>query len=190
MRRLKKDGHLKNNSVYLTFDDGPEPDITEFILSELEKYDAKGTFFCVGKNVEDHPELFKQIIDGGHCIASHTYSHIHAFHNDYNTYINDVKRFDTLTNVSLFRPPYGALTLKTFLSIRKTKKIVLWHLSSNDWLLGDFDLEKSLIQLKKNTKKGKIILFHFCKKHEKETRQILPLYLEWLSAHGYCIKSL
>ena len=187
MRQLKSKGILRGYAVYLTFDDGPEPGITEFVLEELAKHKAKATFFCAGKNVEKYPALLKRILDEGHSIGSHTYSHIHAHRVSCGQYLDDVKRFDTQIETPLFRPPWGAMTLRTFFSLRKTKDIVLWHLSSNDFALERFNLQHDLEKLRKGTKGGQIVLFHFCHRHEKETRQILPLYLDWLDSQKYQI---
>lgn len=187
---LKSKGRLKGNAIYLTFDDGPEPGITEFILDELAKYNAKATFFCVGKNIEKYPLLLNRIIEEGHSIGSHTFSHVNAFHLKTEQYISDIARFDSLIDTVLFRPPWGTLTLKELLSLINNKDIVLWHLSSNDHALAKFNLHRDLEYLKIKTKKGKIVLFHFCNKHAKETRLILPLYLDWLSINGYKALSL
>ena len=190
MRQLRLNGRLDKNAIYLTFDDGPEPGITEFVLDELAKYEAKATFFCVGQNIEKHPSLLRKIKEKGHSIGSHSYSHKHAHSNSCLVYLDDVKCFDKLMETTLFRPPFGALTLRTYLKIRKNKEIVLWHLSSNDFALERFNLYNSLNNLKHKTANGKIILFHFSNRHEKETRMILPLYLEWLSVNKYKMLSL
>ena len=185
MLQLKAKGRLQENAIYLTFDDGPEPGITEFVLDELAKHKDKATFFCAGKNIEKYPELLRRILAEGHSIGSHTYSHINAHRVSCEQYLDDVKRFDEQIDTPLFRPPWGTMTLRTFFSLRKTKDIVLWHLSSNDFALEKFKLSHSLEHLKKGTKKGVIVLFHFCHRHEKETRQILPLYLDWLESQKY-----
>lgn len=190
MRQLRRNGRLKSKGVYLTFDDGPEPDITEFVLEELARHKAKATFFCAGKNIEKYPALLKRILDEGHSVGSHTYSHINAHRVSSGLYLNDVKRFDAQIETPLFRPPWGAMTLRTFFSLRKTKDIVLWHLSSNDFALDRFDLQHDLEKLKKGTKGGQIVLFHFCHRHENETRQILPLYLDWLDSQDFLLLSL
>ena len=185
MLQLKAKGRLQENAIYLTFDDGPEPGITEFVLDELAKHKAKATFFCAGKNIEKYPELLRRILAESHSIGSHTYSHINAHRVSCRQYLDDVKRFDEQLNTPLFRPPWGALTLRTFFSLRKKKNIVLWHLSSDDFSQEKFNLSHSLEQLKKGTKQGVIVLFHFCHRHENETRQILPLYLDWLDSQKY-----
>ena len=178
MLQLKAKGRLQENAIYLTFDDGPEPGITEFVLDELAKHKAKATFFCAGKNIEKYPELLRRILAESHSIGSHTYSHINAHRVSCRQYLDDVKRFDEQLNTPLFRPPWGALTLRTFFSLRKKKNIVLWHLSSDDFSQEKFNLSHSLEQ-------GVIVLFHFCHRHENETRQILPLYLDWLDSQKY-----
>lgn len=190
MWRLRKDGIINKKNIYLTFDDGPDSDITEFVLDELKKYNAKATFFCVGKNVKQYPTLYRKILEDGHSIGCHTYSHIHGHKTSKNQYLSDVASFETLAETKLFRPPWGALTIKLYLSLIKKYQIVLWHLSSDDYLLDGFNLQKSFNKLKKGTKPGIIILFHFCTRHEKETRQILPLYLEFLNENNYKMLSL
>lgn len=190
MRQLRLNGRLKDDAIYLTFDDGPEPGITEFVLNVLANYKAKATFFCIGKNIEKYPLLYKRIMEEGHSIGSHTYSHLHAHRINERQYLNDAEYFDSLVSTRLFRPPWGALTFKTYLSLNKNKEIVLWHLSSNDFALNKFELQRDLENLKRKTVKGKIILFHFCNRHENETRQILPLYLNWLYNNGYKCSSL
>ena len=140
MLQLKAKGRLQENAIYLTFDDGPEPGITEFVLDELAKHKAKATFFCAGKNIEKYPELLRRILAESHSIGSHTYSHINAHRVSCRQYLDDVKRFDEQLNTPLFRPPWGALTLRTFFSLRKKKNIVLWHLSSDDFSQEKFNL--------------------------------------------------
>lgn len=182
---LRKGGD-KLKTIYLTFDDGPESGITEFVLEELAKYSFKATFFCRGDNAEIHPQLIKQIIEQGHVIGNHTYSHINSFSTQNLDYISDVQRADSILHTRLFRPPWGCLTLKDFLSLRKKYRIVYWSLISGDSELNLFDGPLFLKRLIDKTKPGDIILFHFCKKHERETREILPYYLKWLSINNFC----
>lgn len=173
------------NEVYLTFDDGPEPEITEFILSELEKYEMKATFFCKGENAEKYSELLQTIRAKGHAIGNHTYSHIHSFKYASKNYVNDVDRADGVLHSHLFRPPWGSLTISSFLRLRDKYKIIYWSLESGDTDLSKFDMHNNMERLKKNTRSGDIVLFHCCKKHQGETKQLLPRYLKWLWDNGY-----
>lgn len=173
-----------DKSVYLTFDDGPESGITEFVLEELDKYNFKATFFCRGDNAEMSPELMDMIREKGQAIGNHTFRHLHAYNVSTKTYIGDVKKADAILHSSLFRPPHGSLTLRTWWKLRN-RKIVFWSLNSEDSTMERFDYEHAIENLKSNTKAGDVVLFHFCHKHESETRQILPAYLKWLSDNEY-----
>ena len=176
-----KDG---SKIVYLTFDDGPEPGITGFVLDELGKYGFKATFFCRGDNAEKHPELLERLRAEGHAIGNHTYSHLHAYNVSAKEYLNDVEKADGVLHTTLFRPPHGSLTFRTWWRLRK-RTIVFWSLNSGDSDMERFDYENSMSRLKSQTKPGDVVLFHFCHRHEKETRQLLPVYLKWLSVQGY-----
>lgn len=181
IRRIKTNEKI----VYLTFDDGPEEGITEFVLCQLAKYDFKATFFCKGINAEKHKEMLNRIIKEGHSVGNHTYNHIKGFDYRTNQYWNDVELADMILKTPLFRPPWGALTLLQFIKLRRKYKIVYWSLVSGDTLLDKFELKQNIERLKNCTRPGDIILFHCCKRHENETKQILPLYLHWLAEQGY-----
>lgn len=173
------------NNVYLTFDDGPEPGITEFVLDVLNKYNFKAAFFCRGDNAEKYPLLLERLLKEGHTVANHTYSHIHSYNVGGRQYTEDVHRCDSILKSSLFRPPHGSLTLSAWLRLRKDYKIFFWSLNSGDSDMERYDYERSICTLKSRTKPGYIVLFHFCHKHEKETRELLPIYLKWLKDNGY-----
>jgi len=181
VRRVNK----KGKTVFLTFDDGPEPQITEFILTELAKYGAKATFFCRGDNAEKYPLLLNQIVDEGHQIGNHTYNHINSFFSNTGDYIRNVRKADSVLNTNLFRPPWGSLSFSAFCKLTKKYKIVYWSLSSGDSELDKFSKEISLRILKNKTRPGDVILFHCCQRHMNETIQVLPEYLRWLSINGY-----
>lgn len=180
-RILPTDGKV----VYLTFDDGPEPGITEFVLDELDKYDFKATFFCRGDNAEKNPQLLSLLKSQGHGLGNHTYSHLHSYEVGAKTYINDVDKADNVLHTELFRPPHGSLTFAAWLKLQKKYCIYFWSLNSGDSDLQLFDYNRSVDNLKANTKSGDIVLFHFCHRHEKETRKVLPEYLQWLYENGY-----
>lgn len=171
--------------VYLTFDDGPEPNITEFVLDELNKYGYKATFFCRGDNAQKYPELLLRIKEEGHTLASHTYSHIHSYNISSCSYVKDVHKCDSILNTRLFRPPHGSLTLCSWLRLRNKYTIYFWSLNSGDSDMEKYDYNRSIEALKNRTKAGDIVLFHFCHKHERETMELLPEYLRWLKINGY-----
>lgn len=181
IKTISSDGKI----VYLTFDDGPEPEITEFVLEELAKYNFKATFFCRGDNVEKNPELLALLRKQGHTIGNHSYGHLYAGEVSAISFIADVEKADVLLHANLFRPPHGSLTLKTWLGLRNKYQIVYWSLNSGDSDSTQFNRQSAIEYLKARTNPGAIILFHFCHMHEKETRMLLPEYLKWLHSNGY-----
>ena len=178
--------HISNSGrvVYLTFDDGPESGITEFILETLKQYGYKATFFCRGDNAQANTSLLQLIIQEGCAVGNHTFSHIHAFKTSTSSYISNVERADEVLHTSLFRPPWGAMTFSTFFHLHRRYKIIYWNRISGDTDLNNFNKERNLANLKK-TQSGDIVLFHCCHRHEKETKQILPEYLKWLHEQKY-----
>lgn len=182
---------LKTNDkvVYLTFDDGPEPKITEYILELLESYKAKATFFCTGLNIENYPELYKMLVDNGHSIGNHSYSHINLAKADNNEYVSDVTKCRNLINSDLFRPPWGKLNVMLFLKLKNKYRIILWDIDSKDYKDNVNWDEYSNLMVKK-TKTGNIVLFHFSNQHQENTKLILPLYMEKLNRLGFEFKAI
>ncbi len=170
--------------IYLTFDDGPEPGITETILNLLNEYNAKATFFCTGKNFEKHSELVQLIKDNGHCLGNHTYSHLNALKESYKNYINDANKGKEIIQSNLFRPPWGALSVCTFLNLRKKNKLILWSITSKD-TYPNTDWEKHCQLMVNETKPGSIVLFHFSLKHAVRTLQILPIYMKRINEMNF-----
>tara|TARA_B110001450_G_scaffold25433_1_gene22446 strand:+ start:423 stop:1064 length:642 start_codon:yes stop_codon:yes gene_type:complete len=179
--------------IYLTFDDGPTPKITNWVLSELEKYNAKATFFCIGKNILNHPDVFENIVNKGHAVGNHTNNHINSWKKQAKLYIENVnqaqKIIDPVLNdtnsVKLFRPPYGKLTLSvTKKLLKEDYKIIMW-----DVLSGDFDQsiskEKCLKNVIKNTTSGSIIVFHDSVKASGKLQFSLPKILDYFSEKGF-----
>lgn len=178
--------HIKTNSnnIYLTFDDGPEPDITQFVLNELDKYGFKATFFCKGENAEKYPELLRIILKSGHALGNHTYAHKNAYRINTDSYLADVEKADRFLHTHLFRPPYGCLKFPAYFHLHKKYKIIYWSVGSGDSQKETFELEKNLSHLK-NTKAGDIVLFHFSKENKNGTQTLLPIYLKWLKEQGF-----
>ncbi len=178
--------------IYLTFDDGPTPKITPFVLSELKKHNAKATFFCIGKNIENHPHIFKQIIDEGHTIGNHTHNHLNGWENSTKIYLQNIQKTAkiinsklTTYNSQLFRPPYGKIKSAQAKELQKLGyKIILW-----DVLSADFDTtinhQKCTENVLKNTQNGSIIVFHDSVKASKKLYATLPKVLAELSKKGY-----
>lgn len=180
MKKLRSLPTFDKDAIYITFDDGPEPGITEFVIEELKRYNVKATFFCCGKNCHDYPELFNRIIGEGHSVANHTHSHISGYSTSTYDYIENVEKCEEYLGTNTFRPPWGALTFKLYNILKKKYRIIYWDLSSDDAVLKKFNINKAIYNLSHNSKPGSIVLFHFCKKHENETKQILPLYLKYI----------
>lgn len=181
LKKLRSAPDFDREAIYITFDDGPEPGITEFVLDELGKYNIKGTFFCCGENCDKNPDLMRCIKEEGHSIANHTHSHINGYNTSSKLYVENVNKCEECLNTNTFRPPWGALTLKLYNRLRKTYRIVYWDVVSGDTEMENFKLEIAYNNLVSKIKPGSIVLFHFCKKHEKETMQILPAFLKFIS---------
>ena len=176
----------QNKELFLTFDDGPEPGITEFVLNLLDRYDAKATFFCCGYNIEKNSELFDMLKVKGHTVASHTMNHLKGETTPLFKYLLDIRNFRSKYKTNILRPPYGSLSrIEKLLLPALGYKVVLWSVDSTDWFEnvapGDYDFD----QLFSGVKSGDIILFHFCKKHEARTKLILPEFLDCFSKKGY-----
>ena len=184
--------------IFLTFDDGPTPEITQFVLSELKKYNAKATFFCIGKNIQNYPEIFNKIISDGHSIGNHTQNHLNAWKTTTENYIaNFLECHKTITQFNkikfkkqLFRPPYGKIKKSQAKKIlKKGYKIIMW-----DVLSADFDntisKERCLQNVLNNAKKGSIIVFHDSLKASKKVKYALPTVLKTFSDKGFVFKKI
>lgn len=170
--------------IYLSFDDGPVPLATPFVLAQLKRYDARATFFCVGENAERNPLLLEAIVKSGHQLANHTYNHLNGWKTSSGEYLANIEKCRELIPTNLFRPPYGKLKLSQFKLIRKKYKIVLW-----DNVSYDFDpalsYDTCLSQLKKNVGPGSIVVFHDSLKSLATLKEVLPDILEYWQKAGY-----
>lgn len=179
------------NKVFLTFDDGPTPEITEWTLEQLKQYNAKATFFCIGNNIEKHPEIFQKVISEGHAIGNHTFNHLKGWGTTTDEYVDNVAlcqsqfKIQNLKFKILFRPPYGKIKPTQSKKLRaQGYKIIMWDIISYD-----FDKETSreqcLQNVLRNVKSGSIIVFHDSVKAEQNLRYALPKTLEFLKEKGY-----
>ncbi|MDR0687031.1 MAG: polysaccharide deacetylase family protein [Dysgonamonadaceae bacterium] len=178
--RLKPD----EKAVYLTFDDGPVPEVTPWVLDLLDLYGIKATFFCVGDNVCKYPEIYETIKERGHGVGNHTFHHLQGLKVRKETYLKDVELAAQIIDSSLFRPPHGHIRLTQFYALRNKYKIILWDVVTRDYsrikTAGDV-----LENVKKHTRNGSIILFHDSIKSGERMKQSLPRSIEWLKEQGY-----
>ena len=171
------------NKIYLTFDDGPTPELLPFILETLDKYNVTATFFCVGENITKHPDLFKKMLDK-HAVANHTYNHLSGWKVPNYTYYKNIKKFDAVYPSSLFRPPYGRISRPQARHISKKFKIIMWDVLSYDYRKNTSP-KKCLSNVVKNVKSGSIIVFHDNKKASKNLTYALPRSIEALLSKGF-----
>jgi peptidoglycan/xylan/chitin deacetylase (PgdA/CDA1 family) len=205
------------NTLYLTFDDGPIPEVTPWVLALLKEYHAKATFFCIGKNIVKHPEIFDQILAEGHNVGNHSFNHLNGWKTPTSTYIENVEkaeeiffenqesrdkkqdyRTERIENrketknkyIKLFRPPYGKITPKQIKILQGLGfKIIMWGVIS-----GDFDvklsLEECLNNVLKNSKPGSIVVFHDSIKASANLKEVLPKILEYFHQKGFEFKAI
>lgn len=174
----------EGNNIYLTFDDGPHPEITTWVLNELDKVNAKATFFCVGDNMRKHPETALKVLKKGHKIGNHTYNHLDGWNTEKFTYLRNISECDKYTKSDLFRPPYGKIGLQQLLAVKKKYRVIYWSILSRDFEL-DLDTEESLDYMKENTGEGSIVLFHDSIKAEKNLKAMLPEFLSHFTDKGF-----
>jgi peptidoglycan-N-acetylglucosamine deacetylase len=179
------------NKVYLTFDDGPTPEITEWTLAQLKSYNAKATFFCIGDNVRKFPEIYQRISHEGHSTGNHTYNHLNGWKTSTNDYIDNVKLHQTersklnTEHSLLFRPPYGKIKPSQSKNLRNLGyKIIMWDVISYDFD-GKTAPEKCVENVLKNVQSGSIIVFHDSKKAFKNLEYVLPRTLKFLNENGF-----
>lgn len=178
--------------LYLTFDDGPHPDATSFVLDELKKYNAKATFFCVGQNVKENFAVYQRLINEGHKPGNHTYSHLNGWKTNDKNYVEDIAKAAKIIDSDLFRPPYGRITKFQIKAISGEKlhlKTIMW-----DVLSGDFDAsvngENCYLNVINNAKPGSIIVFHDSLKSFATLQYALPKVLEYYAEREYKFRTL
>ncbi|MFB6455523.1 polysaccharide deacetylase family protein [Chitinophaga sp. Hz27] len=181
-----------SNSIYLTFDDGPHPEATPFVLDQLKKYDAKATFFCIGKNVIEYPEIYQRILEEGHSTGNHTHNHLNGWKTSTDKYIENILQARQYIDSPLFRPPYGKITPFEIRMLKKKipgAKVIMW-----DILSGDFDVDingEACVQnvvFKLNP--GAIVVFHDSTKAWSRLSYALPRVLEFCKKQKYALRAL
>ena len=185
-------GHEK--IIYLTFDDGPHSQATPFVLTQLKQYQASGTFFCIGKNVVTHPDLYNQILNDGHAVGNHTYNHLNGWKTKTEIYMKDIALAAQHIKSELFRPPYGRITsfqaqnLKTVMKGERSR-VIMW-----DVLSGDFDMDitndRCLSNVILSAGAGSIVVFHDSQKAFLKLQYALPRVLEFFAEKGYSFNAI
>ncbi len=176
-------------TVYLTFDDGPIPDITPWVLDLLDKYEIKATFFCVGDNVRKHPDIYKMVLERGHRVGNHTFNHVQGIRKFSKRYLENTRLASEYIDSKLFRPPHGHMRVSQFFTLRRYYKIVMWDVVTRDYskLMTP---EKVFENVKRYTRDGSVIVFHDSLKAEKNMKYALPQSIEWLKEQRYTFKLL
>ena len=178
--------------VYLTFDDGPHPCATPFVIEQLSKFNAKGTFFCIGKNVQQHAAIYNNILAQGHSVGNHTYNHLNGWYTPKGKYIRDIEQAGQSINSRLFRPPYGRITrgqVNALIKNQRPYQIYMW-----DVLSGDFDTtlspEACLNNVLKNIEPGSIVVFHDSEKAWERMSYALPRVLQYCKDNNWNLEAL
>lgn len=174
-------------AVYLTFDDGPIPVVTPWVLDLLDKYKIKATFFMVGDNVRKHPEEFQMVVNRGHRIGNHTFNHIKGLDYKGDSYLENTDKANAYLKTNLFRPPHGYMSPKQYRTLKDKYKIIMWDLVTRDYNR-KLNGKQVLGKVKKYVRNGSIITFHDSIKSEENLKYALPRAIEWLQEQGYEFK--
>ncbi len=174
-------------AVYLTFDDGPIPDVTPWVLEVLDRYGVKATFFMVGDNIRKHPEMFEMVKARGHRLGNHTYNHIRGFDHLTPSYMANAEKANALLKTDLFRPPHGHMRWLQYHVLKWKYQIVMWDLVTRDYS-NRMTREEVLANVKRFARNGSIITFHDSVKSWEKLQYALPRAIEWLQEEGYAFK--
>lgn len=170
--------------IYITFDDGPIPEVTPAVLDILDEYKVKATFFCVGENVQKHPEVYAEVLRRGHKTGNHTYNHLKGFNVSSEEYVNNISKAAELIDSKLFRPPYGRITFKQRNLLQDKYEIIMWDLITHDYNKR-FTPDRILRKIKRYTRNGSIVVFHDSIKSRNNMLTALPNAIEFWNSKGY-----
>jgi len=181
------DYSTKEKTVYLTFDDGPVPESTPWVLDLLKNYNLKATFFCIGENVVKHPTIFERILKEGHRVGNHTHTHVSGWKTDDKIYLEEIEKAAEYIESDLFRPPYGQISRSQARQVLPNYKVIMYDVVS-----GDFDLKRTAEDcyqnVTKNVESGSIIVFHDSKKAKERLHGCLERVLDFLMEKGYTMQ--
>ena len=179
----------EQKEIFLTFDDGPIPEVTPWVLSTLDAFDAKATFFCVGDNVRKYPDIFDQVLDAGHTVGNHTLNHLSGWATENISYFHNIRHCARMVHSGLFRPPYGKMKPSQVQFLQRHYRIIMW-----DVLSGDFDRnikpEECYQNVIQHVTPGSIVVFHDSLKAKANLEYALPRVLEHLTEMGYVFRAL
>ena len=173
--------------VYLTFDDGPIPEVTPWVLDMLDRFGVKATFFMVGDNVRKHPDIYQMVVDRGHRIGNHTFNHIQGWRYWTKNYLANVAKAAEYIPSDLFRPPHGHMRIPQTLLLQRKYRVIMWDVVTRDYS-PHMTPEGVLQVVKRYTRNGSVIVFHDSLKSERNMRVAMPQAVEWLLAQGYTFK--
>ena len=179
--------NASERAVYLTFDDGPIPEVTPWVLDVLDRYHIKATFFMVGDNVRKHPDEYRMVVERGHRIGNHTYNHLKGFKEAPEYYMANIEKADSYLATNLFRPPHGFMRLSQYRVLRERYRIIMWDLVTRDYN-SKFTGEQVLQKVKRYARPGSIITFPDSLRSVNNLHYALPRAIEWLLAEGYEFK--
>ncbi len=177
------------NVIYLTFDDGPIPEVTPWVLDTLNAFNAKATFFCVGDNVRKYPDIYEKIIGEGHTVGNHTLNHLSGWSTENISYFHNIRHCARIVPSGLFRPPYGKLRPSQIQFLQRHYQIIMWDVLSADFD-NDITPQDCFQNVIQNAEQGSIVVFHDSLKAETNLRYALPLVLDYFSSLGYTFSSL
>lgn len=170
--------------IYLTFDDGPVPEVTPQVLDILDTYGWKATFFCVGENVQKHPELYNEILLRGHKTGNHSFNHLKGFNYSIEEYTANIKKAANYIDSNLFRPPYGRITRKQIKALKTDYQIIMWDVITHDYNK-NLSNDEVFRNVTKHLRKGSIVVFHDSVKAKEHVLAVLPKAIEFWNEKGY-----
>ena len=186
----------ESKELFLTFDDGPVPGPTEFVLEELRRVNAKATFFCIGDNIRKHPDIFNKVVEEGHAIGNHTFNHLKGWGTPLEKYLENISLCESqvsatrnLVSSNYFRPPYGRITFEQIKSLKEKYRIVMWDVLTHDYLK-NISRKDVLAGSIRATRPGSIIVFHDSLKAERNLTYVLPRFLDHFISQGFVFKTL